>query len=112
MLYIYAKFCPTHMDLFEATKSTSDYKEISWNKERKRWQVEFEFNGKKCQYYFENKFDAIKTRNRVYKKIKISSQDPESCELTNQQVTHIQINSSLMTLILYVLVYVTQKCCF
>ena len=93
-------FCFTHMNLFEATQSTSQYEGISWNEERKRWQVEFDFNGKKCKYYFENEFDAIKTRNRVYKKMKIT---PQNQEITNQQVIHIQIKSSLITLLRFVM---------
>ena len=86
-----AKFWLTHKNLSEATKSTSKYKELSWNKERKRWQVEFDFNGKKSKYYFENKFDAIKTRNRFHKKMGIPEQNHEICEIPNQQVTPIQM---------------------
>merc|ERR1712034_139736 len=58
------------------------YDGISWNEEKKRWQVEFDFNGKKCKYYFENKFDAIKARNRIHKKMEITPQNPETI---NQQ---------------------------
>jgi len=70
-----------------ATQSTSKYEGISWNKEKKRWQVELDFNGKKSKYYFENKFDAIKTRNRVDKKTEITSQDTEICEITKQWIS-------------------------
>ena len=77
------------MTLFETTQSTSQSKGISWNKQKQRWQVDFDFNGKKSKYYFENKFDAIKTRNRVYKNIGITSPGTEICEIPNQQVTHI-----------------------
>jgi hypothetical protein len=75
---------------------------ISWNEKRKRWQVEFDFNGKKSKYYFENELDAIKTRNRVYKNMGITPQDTEICEIPNQQVTHIQ-NKSSMTHLCFVL---------
>merc|ERR1712034_162887 len=51
------------------TQSTSQHTGISWNEERNRWQVEFDFDGKTRKYYFENEFDAIKTRNRIYKKM-------------------------------------------
>ena len=86
------------MNSFEATQSTSKHEGIFWNEKRNRWQIEFDFNGKKSKYYFENKCDAIKTRNRVYKKMGITPQNPEICEIQvpNQQVTHIfKISPSL-----------------
>merc|ERR1712034_9770 len=61
------------------------YKDISWNKEKKRFFVEFDFNGKKSKYLFENKVDAIKARNRVHKKMGIPEPNPELCEISNQQ---------------------------
>ena len=69
------------MNLFELTQSTSKYEEVSWNEEKKRWQLEFDFHGKKCKYYFDNEFDAIKTRNRAYKKMGILSQNPKICDI-------------------------------
>ena len=91
------------MNLFETTQSTSKYEGISWNEERKRWQVEFDFDGVKSKYSFENKFDAIKTRNRTYKKMGITPQDPEICEISNQQVTHIHTKFSFVTHLYFVL---------
>jgi len=58
---------------------------MGWNKERKRWQVEFDFDGKKSKYYFENEADAIKAKNRADKKIGIHQQNDEICEIPNQQ---------------------------
>jgi len=69
------------------TQSTSKYEGISWNEEKKRWQVEFDFKGKKCKYSFENEFDAIRARNRVYKKMGITPQDTEICGVPNQHKT-------------------------
>jgi len=63
--------------------STSKYEGISWNKEKERWQVDFHLNGKKSKYYFDNELDAVKTRNRVYKRMVILSQNPK---IQNQQV--------------------------
>jgi len=57
----------------QLTQSTSKYEELSWDEERKRWQVEFNFNGKKRKYYFDNEFEAIKSRNRIYKTMEILS---------------------------------------
>merc|ERR1712034_37233 len=55
------------------TQLTSKYEELSWDEERKRWQVEFNFNGKKRKYYFDNEFEDIKSRNRIYKTMEILS---------------------------------------
>ena len=74
------------MNLFELTHSASTYESVSWNEEKKRWQVEFDFHGKTSKYYFDNQVDAIKTRNRVYKRMGILSQDPEKCEILNHKV--------------------------
>lgn len=57
---------------WQTKHSTSNLEGDSWNKHRKRWQVEVDSNGQKTQYYFENKsdhLDAIRTRNRVSKKM-------------------------------------------
>jgi len=69
------------------TKSTSKYEGVSWNDERKRWQVEFYFNGKTSKNYFQNESDAINTKNRIFKKMGILSQDPESCEIPNKKTS-------------------------
>jgi len=69
------------------TQSTSKYEGVSWNEERKRWQVEFNFHGEKSTYYFDNEIDAIKSRNRFNKKMGITPQaDIESGEMPNQKV--------------------------
>ena len=81
------------MNLFETTQSTSQHTVISWNEERNRWQVEFDFDGKTRKYYFENEFDAIKTRNRIYKKMGIP----------NQPVTYIHISDSSLVKLLSLL---------
>jgi adenosylcobinamide amidohydrolase len=58
-------------------QSTSHHEGVSWNEEKKRWQVEIHFNGKNSKYYFDNELDAVKTRNRFYKKMGILPQNPE-----------------------------------
>jgi len=61
-----------------ATNATSKYEEdVSWNEQKNRWEVNLDFNGTKSKYYFDNQLDAIKTRNRSYKKMETILQNPE-----------------------------------
>ena len=90
------------MNLFEITQSTSKYKGVSWNEKRNLWQTKFDINGKVKNFYFENKVDAVEKLNELCDKIKISPQNPTIHELPNQQVTNIQITSSLVKFLRFV----------
>ena len=61
--------------------------------------IDPEIVDKVIKYYFENEADAIKAKNRADKKIGIHQQNNEICEIPNQQVTHTQIKSSLVTIL-------------
>jgi len=67
------------------TQSTSKYEGVDWNEQKKQWQVECALNGKKSKYYFDNELDAVKTRNRVYKKMGILPKNPEISIVLNQK---------------------------
>jgi len=67
-----------------ATQLISKYEGISWNETKKLWQLEFDFNGKQSNYYFDNERDAANTKNRVYKKMGILPQNNEIREIPNR----------------------------
>jgi len=69
------------------TQSTSQYKEVFWNEQKNRWQVEFDINGKKSTYYFGNELDAISARNRLHKKIGPILQTARIISIPNKQTT-------------------------
>ena len=72
------------MNLFENTQSTSKY-DITWNEQRKLWQVQFDFNGKKSKSYFKNELDATKRIFQLCTKMGISPRNPEICDIPSQQ---------------------------
>ena len=95
----WSMFKSTHTKLFEATESTSKYKGVSWNEKRSLWQTKFDVNGKVKTFYFDSEFDAAEKLNQLCNKMRIPTQvtqHPDICDFSNQQVTNIQITSSLV----------------
>merc|ERR1711925_4142 len=68
-----------------ATQLTSKYEGVSWNVKRHLWQAEFDTNGQKRKFYFDNEFDAAEKLNQLCDKMGIPQQNPEICDLLNQQ---------------------------
>jgi len=56
-------------------------------KKKKLWQTENHVKGRKQKFYFDNEFDAAKKLNKLCEKIGIPPQNPEICEIQNQQKT-------------------------
>jgi len=66
-------------------QSTSKYEGVSWNVKRNLWQAEFNMNGQKRKFYFDNEFDAVKKMNQLYDKMEIPPQNSEICDISNQE---------------------------
>lgn len=60
------------------TQSTS-------NEKRNRWQLEFDINGQKRTFYFDNKFDAAKKSNQIHHEMGIPPPIPQIYESPTQK---------------------------
>merc|ERR1712034_251099 len=64
---------------YKKSRKTSQYKGVSWNREKRKWQVQLQLKGQKQQYggYFKEEVDAAKKVNQLCETLGIPLQHPE-----------------------------------
>ena len=79
------------MNIFEVIQSTSLYKGVYWNKNRRKWCAILYTNEKKLNYggMFDDELDAAKGVNQLCEKLRIPLKNPEISAIPTQtyQVT-------------------------
>jgi len=65
---------------------TSQYRGVSWSKDRKRWKVTVKFEGKHNASYHVNEVDAAKRVNQVCDELGIERKNPEVDAMPNKEI--------------------------
>ena len=72
----------------EKKEKISQFKGVTWNKQRKTWYAQLFLKGQKQKYsgYFNDELDAAKRINQLCEEFQIPLQNPGIAGMPNQQV--------------------------